>query len=109
MESIGSALGPLSKSISGVQAFTQAVIESKPWLIDPKTPEIPWRQDMCDLKHLTEQDGTTARRPVFGLMTWDENVMPWPPVRRAMQTAVDALKGQGYESGYTLVLYDRQR
>ena len=96
LESIASALGPLSHSMSGIELFTKAVLDSKPWFLDPKVPEMPWRQDMVDLKHLVSEDGS-PRKPVFGIMQWDDKVMPWPPVRKAIQTAVDAVKKQGFE------------
>lgn len=96
LESIASALGPISHSVSGVSSFVKAVLDSKPWLLDPKTPEIPWRQEMADLAHLISADGS-PRKPVFGVMRWDKWVMPWPPVRRAMDIAVTALKNAGYE------------
>ena len=51
---------------------------------------------MADLKHLVNKDGS-PRKPVFGIMHWDEQVMPWPPVRKAIQATVDAVKKQGYE------------
>ncbi|KAH6681684.1 amidase signature domain-containing protein [Halenospora varia] len=96
LESIASALGPLSHSLSGIKLFVQAVLEAKPWFLDPKTPEIPWRQEMADLKHLKNADGSD-RKPVFGVMRWDEYVMPWPPVKRAINMTVDGLKKAGYE------------
>lgn len=96
MEAIGSALGPISRSLSGIHAFTKAVVESKPWLLDPKTPEIPWRQEMVDLEHLKGADGS-PRKAVFGVMRWDNYTMPWPPIRRALEMAVSAVKKAGYE------------
>jgi len=51
---------------------------------------------MADLEHLKASDGT-RRKPVYGVMRWDKNVMPWPPVRRAIETAVSALTKAGYE------------
>jgi len=99
MESIGSALGPISHSLSGIAAFTKAIIDGKPWLSDPKTPEIVWRQDMYELAHLKNVDNT-QRKPVFGVMRWDNYLMPWPPVRRAIEMAVTALITAGYEGAY---------
>ncbi|KAH8663558.1 amidase signature domain-containing protein [Tricladium varicosporioides] len=96
LESIASALGPLSRSLSGIKLFVQAILEAKPWFFDPKTPEIPWRQDMADLKHLKDSNGSD-RKPMFGVMRWDEYVMPWPPIRRAINMVVDSLKKAGHE------------
>lgn len=96
MESISSSLGPMANSMSGIHAFTKAVVESEPWSLDPKTPEIAWRPDMVDLKHLMSRDGR-PRKPVFGVMRWDGYVKPWPPIRRAIDIAVSALRDAGYE------------
>lgn len=96
LESIASALGPISHSVAGVSAFVKAVVDAEPWFLDAKTPEIPWRQEMADLKHLKNAD-ISPRKPVFGVMRWDEYIMPWPPMRRAMETTVAAVKKAGYE------------
>jgi hypothetical protein len=61
-----------------------------------QTPEIPWREEMADLKHLKNGEGT-LRKPVFGVMRWDNYVMLWPPIRRAMETTISAVKKAGYE------------
>lgn len=96
MESMGSALGPISRSLSGVAAFVKAVLSGEPWLLDPKTPEMPWRQEMFELKHLKTSSGE-PRKPVFGVMRWDEYLMPWPPLQRALDMAISALTKAGYE------------
>jgi hypothetical protein len=41
-------------------------------------------------------DGIT-RKSVFGVTRWDEYVMLWPLVRRAVEIAVSALTKAGYE------------
>ncbi|THU93682.1 amidase [Dendrothele bispora CBS 962.96] len=88
LEGIASALGPLSRSLDGITAFSKSVIDGEPWLLDPKCPEIPWRQDMLEMKD---------KKPVFGVTYWDEIAMPHPPMRRALSMTVDALKKAGYE------------
>lgn len=51
---------------------------------------------MADLKHLKDSNGSD-RKPMFGVMRWDEYVMPWPPIRRAINMVVDSLKKAGHE------------
>lgn len=46
---------------------------------------------MAELKHLK------GRKPVFGVMKWDGYVMPWPPMRRAVEMTVKALEKADYE------------
>jgi amidase len=105
LESIASALGPISHSVTGVSAFVKAVVDAEPWLLDPKTPEIPWRQEMADLKHLKSADGT-PRKPVFGVMRWDDYITPWPPMKRAVDTTIAAVKKAGYEGPSKLPNYN---
>lgn len=101
LEAVGSALGPMSKSISGIASLTKAVIDSSPWLLDFKTPEIPWRQEMYELRHLKDINGE-SRRPVFGVMRWDKYCKPWPPLLRAIDIAVEAVRSAGYEGEHWL-------
>ena len=103
LEAIQSSLGPISHSISGITAFSQAILSGNPWLFDPKTPEIPWREDMRKLERIKDANGK-IRKPVFGVMRWDKAVMPHPPIRRALSTAVDALVNAGYESKFIVSL-----
>ncbi|VDB98619.1 unnamed protein product [Peniophora sp. CBMAI 1063] len=93
LEGIQSALGPLCADIGGVKAFARAVLEGEPWLLDPKTPEIPWREGMCALEGMKAE----GRKPVWGVMWWDGVVRPHPPMRRALEMAVEAVKKAGYE------------
>lgn len=86
----------MSKSLSGITTFTKAVLDSSPWLQDFKTPEIPWRQEMLDLKHLIDANGK-PRKAVFGVMRWDGYLKPWPPLQRAIDMAAQAVKDAGYE------------
>ncbi|KZV63328.1 amidase [Peniophora sp. CONT] len=91
LEGIQSALGPLSPTIDGVKVFAKAVLEGEPWLLDPKTPEIPWRESMAAL------EGKDGKKAVFGVMWWDGVVKPQPPMRRALEMTVEAMKKAGYE------------
>lgn len=70
----------------------KTVIDARPWTMDPKVPEIPWRTDALTLKHL---DG--GSKLTFGLMRWDEVLMPHPPVLRAIEMTRRALLANGHE------------
>ncbi|KAK4689574.1 amidase, partial [Tremellales sp. Uapishka_1] len=96
METITSALGPLSRTLGGVTAFSEAVVDGKPWLLDPRVPEIPWKPEAVALGGIVDKSGK-PRKPVFGVMSWDGATMPLPPMKRALNIAVDALKKEGYE------------
>ncbi|KAI0029397.1 general amidase [Vararia minispora EC-137] len=96
LEGIQSALGPITTSLAGISAFAQSVLAGEPWLRDPKSPEIPWRSEMARLEGLKGKDGK-LRKPVFGVMSWDNVVMPHPPMRRALAMTVGAVIKAGYE------------
>ena len=86
----------IGTDIDGIKIFAQAVLEKEPWLVDPKTPEIEWREGMCRLEGLKGRAGE-KRRMVLGVMAWDGVVRPHPPVRRALEMTVEAVKRAGYE------------
>ena len=77
--------------------FAKAVLEGEPWLVDPKTPEIPWREGMYAL------EGMKGRKPVWGVLWWDGVVRPHPPMRRALEMTVEAMKKAGYEGAFFFV------
>ncbi|KAF2744850.1 amidase [Sporormia fimetaria CBS 119925] len=85
--SILSVLGPLASSIEGLRVVTKAVLGRKPWLRDPLVVEMPWREEP------EEEKGKMA----FGVLRSDGTVNPQPPVRRAVEMVVKALKAQGHE------------
>ena len=75
-----SVIGPLAHSPSDVDFFMAALLGVGPWNRDPEVLSVPWR-----IQAPTE-------RLCFGLLKWDEAVMPHPPVRRALQETAAKLK-----------------
>lgn len=45
-----SVVGPMATDIKDLKLFTKLIIDSKPWLNDPKSPPIPWREFMIEGK-----------------------------------------------------------
>lgn len=91
-DSILSVLGPLSRSISGVKAFTKAVIDSKPWTKDPLAVRKEWDEKAYRLRD--HGDGTDL---VFAIL-WDNgHMIPHPPVRRALELTKAALIADGHK------------
>ena len=90
-ESISSVLGPLASTLSGVRAFTKAVIDARPWRKDPLAvrKEWSWRE------YALAEHGEGGRM-CFAIM-WDNGVVrPHPPVRRAMELTKKALEAAGH-------------
>ncbi|KAF8843949.1 general amidase [Paxillus ammoniavirescens] len=86
-DSVLSVFGPMTSSISGLRAFTEAVIKAKPWLKDPLAVRKKWDEDEYHLK-----DRDSGQKLCFAIM-WDDGVcVPHPPVTRALQEVEAALR-----------------
>ncbi|KAK5482945.1 hypothetical protein LTR43_010003 [Exophiala xenobiotica] len=56
---------------------------------DPAWIDMPWRQSKIrDL---------SMRRPVYAVLEFDGHVQPQPPVRRALRSVIQCLRGAGYQ------------
>ncbi|EJT96853.1 general amidase [Dacryopinax primogenitus] len=91
-EAVPSVLGPITSSVSGLKAFTKAVLSQEPWLYDPLCVRKPWDEEAYRLKEHGE-----GKKMCFGFM-WDDGVvLPTPPVKRALEIAKAALEAAGHE------------
>lgn len=108
-EAISGVNGPLSRSLEMISIFAEAVINhGQPWLHDPKAVPIPWRKV------------TLPAKLSIGVIRHDGVVKPHPPVERAIEMVIKALKKAGHEVidfepynhakgvGYLLVRHDHQ-
>ncbi|KAF8306763.1 amidase [Clavulina sp. PMI_390] len=85
-EAVNSVNGPLSRSLEALSIFASAVVDGgKPWLHDPKAVPIPWRAV------------NLPKKLSIGVMKHDGVVRPHPPVERALDLALGALKKAGHE------------
>ena len=85
-----SVVGPLATNAASLRLVCQALLEQNPWLHDPLVHDIPWRPDQ-------EAEIKSAKKLCFGLLMTDGVVNPTPPVRRAIETVVKALRSAGHE------------
>jgi amidase len=88
-ESVASVIGPMTRSLSNIRLFFKSILDTKPWLVDPKVLNIPWREDLF-------QEGQNDKL-AFGVIQFDHLVHLTPPVQRAINLAIDALKKAGHE------------
>ncbi|KAF7290792.1 Amidase domain-containing protein [Mycena indigotica] len=86
-DSISGTFGPICRSLRDINLFFSVVLDTKPWLKAPEVVPIPW-----EIPASPSWSGTNGRLRV-GVMWHDEVVLPQPPVRRALKTFADALKG----------------
>ncbi|KAI8995598.1 general amidase [Trametes punicea] len=91
-ESIATAIGPLSVSLSGVTTFFRSILGLEPWRYCPATVPKPWSQSDYSLK---SRGG--GKKLCFGIM-WDEgSVKPHPPVLRALSITKQVLEAAGHK------------
>lgn len=90
-ESVPSAFGPLSTSLSGITTLVRGILGQEPWNYCPNTVPKPWVEDDYTLK---ARGG--GKKLCFGLM-WDEgSVKPQPPIHRALEMTKKALEAAGH-------------
>ncbi|KAI0757030.1 general amidase [Daedaleopsis nitida] len=90
-ESVPTALGPLSSSLSGVTTLFRSILDLEPWRYCPNTIPKPWSQHDYALK-----TGDRVERLCLGIM-WDEgSVKPHPPILRALSMTKKALEAAGH-------------
>lgn len=68
---------------------TKAVIDAKPWELDPKVLPLPWREDAYREMQ--------SRPLVFGLLIDDGVVKVHPPIERVVQEVAAKLREAGHE------------
>ncbi|KAJ5808994.1 hypothetical protein N7474_010263 [Penicillium riverlandense] len=84
-EAVRNAIGPMAKSLDGVEIWSKAVLKSEPWMNgDPDCLPIPWR------------DVQVPKKLCFGLLLDDGIVKPLPPVTRGLLLTKAALEAAGH-------------
>ncbi|KIK63075.1 hypothetical protein GYMLUDRAFT_41385 [Collybiopsis luxurians FD-317 M1] len=77
--------GPLARSSRDINLFFDVILSARPWLRSMHLLPLPWRSEPITWSG----SGGKIR---LGVMWNDGNVLPQPPVRRALRMVVDALK-----------------
>ncbi|KAJ8495856.1 hypothetical protein ONZ51_g1447 [Trametes cubensis] len=90
-DSSPSSLGPISGSLSGIKTFMRAVIAQEPWLLDPLCIRKKWDEDAYKL---AEHGG--GEKLCFAIVWDDGDVVPNPPVLRALEMTKVALEAAGH-------------
>jgi amidase len=75
----------MARTLEDVTLFAKTVVDSMPWLVDPKCLPIPWRS--------VESKKTLK----IAVMMNDGIVMPTPPVTRALNETSEKLRKAGHE------------
>ena len=95
--SLLSVVGPLATSPGALRLALKSLLSQQPWLHDPLVHEIPWRDEQEKrIQDIIAAPGD-AGKLCFGLIRNDGHVTPHPPVQRAIETTVKALKAKGHQ------------
>jgi amidase len=100
-ETIHSVCGPICHSIADMRLFVTSILSQKPWAYDSKVVPMPWRYD----EEITIKEKISARGLNLGYYLCDGNVLPHPPVIRAVQKVVNKLS----EAGHTVIPWEPYR
>ncbi|KAF2263108.1 amidase [Lojkania enalia] len=98
--SILSVVGPLATSVPSLRLVMKAILAQKPWLHDPLVHELPWRYEQeREILEITGAIGDASKvgKLAFGVLKTDGVVNPTPPIRRAIDIVVKAMKDLGHE------------
>jgi amidase len=93
--SVKSVVGPMATSIGGLKLVTKALLSQEPWFHDPYVNELPWR-DEVEKEYLDLTEGKRGKM-AFGIMKGDGVVGLTPPMERALDMVVEAVKKLGHE------------
>ncbi|RFU27849.1 hypothetical protein B7463_g8504, partial [Scytalidium lignicola] len=86
---VRSIAGPIATHLSSIEVYMQALPQAKPWEDDPYVYPLPWRTERCSLP--------STQKLRIGFIIDDGVVKPQPPVMRAVEEVVAALKSAGHE------------
>ena len=79
----------MARSLSSLSYITKAVIDAKPWRLDPRCTPLPWRESIYR--------EVQSRALVIGVMVDDGVVKVHPPIERVLREMEAKLKEAGHE------------
>lgn len=88
-EHVPSSIGPLTTTLTSMVTVMRAVIDSRPWKLDPRVVPIPWQEGMFM--------ETKSRPLTIGVLSDDGVVRVHPPIQRVLEELVARLKTAGHE------------
>ncbi|KAI4734363.1 amidase [Aureobasidium sp. EXF-12298] len=91
--SILSVVGPLSSSFAGVKLAVQSILQTEPWLHDPRVHPMPWRSEQEETAKKLAQE----KKLTFAVFKHDGLCAPHPPIKRALEETVQKLQGLGHK------------
>jgi amidase len=84
-EAVKSVNGPMGRTLEDITMYSKAVIDAKPWLVDPTMLPMPWQP-------------VEPKQKLKIAVMWNDGICtPTPPVTRALKDTVQKLKNAGHE------------
>ncbi|KAL4785682.1 amidase signature domain-containing protein [Aspergillus varians] len=77
--------GPLAQTLDDLELFMSSVLNAEPWRYDASAVAVPWNRQIEPQSLLT-----------IGVLPEDSNFPFHPPVRRALESAIEALSKKGH-------------
>ncbi len=87
----GITIAPMCTDLAFLKYAMKCVIGRQTTQEDHALIDIPWRANLFELRQVSDY------RPTFAVFRCDGNVMPHPPIQRALDMTVLALQSQGFE------------
>lgn len=92
-----SVIGPLAPTARSLTLLFKAIISQQPWLYDPLTLELPWREDVVqETRSLIEQASNSSSSLAFGIMHYDGVARIHPPIARGLKIVEQTLIRLGH-------------
>ncbi|KAJ5835694.1 Amidase [Penicillium robsamsonii] len=92
-----SVIGPIAPSARSLTLLFKAVLSQKPWLYDPLTLELPWRDEVVqETRALIEKARGGASTLAFGIMKYDGVARVHPPIARGLRIVEKTLRRLGH-------------
>jgi amidase len=88
MENIIGCVGPMANSLAGLRLFCKVALEAQPWDYEPSLIDLPWRDVKVE---------SLPKKLRIGVLWYDKEVMPHPPIQRALKDTVSKLVAAGHE------------
>ncbi|GLA26517.1 general amidase GmdA [Aspergillus phoenicis ATCC 13157] len=93
-----SVVGPLATSIRSLRLLFKAVLSEKPWMSDPMTLALPWKEDLdTETQKLILASNENPGLLSFGILHHDGVVQPHPPVKHALMLVEGMLRSRGHQ------------
>ncbi|ODV84083.1 hypothetical protein CANARDRAFT_9076 [[Candida] arabinofermentans NRRL YB-2248] len=83
-----SVIGPMCRYVTDLQLVFRILINAQPWIGDPKVVPIEYRKSM----EVSSLEGLNV-----GVLRWDGELMPHPPILRAIDELADNMKAKGVD------------